>query len=115
VLQDAGASSCHAEDRVRRAELVERRDAIEARLGEVLDIALEAIRRRADHYERHSVSLSRRASFSGTPTATISSTGASRMACTDRNWRNRARLRAGPMPSIESSGEDSALRERTLR
>src|SRR5258706_15241080 len=69
----------------------------------------------SDNYQSHKVSLSRFARRSGTPSLTMSSTGASRIACTEPKCRRRARLRAGPMPSTESSGDVSALRERTLR
>src|SRR5438477_7755338 len=69
----------------------------------------------ANYYERQSVSLRRFARRSGTPSATMSSTAASRMACTDPKCRSSARLRAGPMPSTESRGDVKALRARTLR
>src|SRR4029077_8600248 len=68
-----------------------------------------------DDDERHRVSFNRFARRSGTPTAMMSSTAASRIACTEPKCRRRARLRAGPMPSTESSGDVSALRDRTLR
>src|SRR6202035_19778 len=68
-----------------------------------------------DYYQGHRDSLSRFARRSGTPSLTMSSTGASRIACTEPKCRRRMRLRAGPMPSTESSGDVNALRERTLR
>jgi len=69
----------------------------------------------ADDHQCHRLSLSRFASRSGTPSLTMSSTGASRIACTEPKCRRRMRLRAGPMPSTESSGDVSALRDRTFR
>src|SRR5438270_4105250 len=116
VAQKLGAATGYTEHRV---ALRNRRHVAQASKAgglENLEVVVEVVGcRGSQNDEGQSVSFNRRASFSGTPTATMSSTGASRIPCTDPNWRRSARLRAGPMPSIESSGDDSALRDRTLR
>src|SRR5256885_17210284 len=55
--------------------------------------------------EGHSVSFSRIASRSGTPTATMSSTGASRIAFPEPNRPRTAHFPAGPVPFTQSSGD----------
>src|SRR5260370_19049164 len=107
VAQQLGAATRHTEHGVALRNRRHVAQASEAGGLEDLEIVVQAVRcRDTQHDERHSVSFSLRASFSGTPPAPMSSTGASRIACTDPNWRRRARFRAGPMPSIESSGDD---------
>src|SRR5439155_3928053 len=116
VAQQLGAAIRHPEHCVTLRNRRHVAQASKAGSLENLEIVVEVVGCRSPQdNERHRVSFNRRASFSGTPTATMSSTGASRIACTDPNCRSNARLRAGPMPSMESSGDDSALRDRTLR
>src|SRR4029077_6576982 len=117
LVQELRRIAADTEDEVAVLE-VEAHDAAEARGPESAHRLLHGLRPpRADDDKSHgeSVSFSRTASRSGMPSFTISSTGASRIACTEPKCRRRARLRAGPIPSTESSGDVSALRARTLR
>src|SRR5438093_566982 len=116
VAQQLDRTLRRTQHQVALGHAVERLDAAKAGLLEGGHRVLEAIGARgADDHEIQSVSFSRAARRSGMPSLTISSTGASRIACTDPKCLRRARLRAGPMPSTESSGDVNALRERTLR
>src|SRR6059058_542647 len=118
LAEELGAAVTDPEDEVGVAHAVQLLDTPIPRRLELGDRGLHALAvRRADDDKVHgqSVSFSRAARRSGMPSFTISSTGASRIACTEPKCRSSARLRAGPIPSTESSGEVSALRARTLR
>src|SRR5438552_7360155 len=116
LSKELRAAVAHAENEVAVAHAVQLFDPLKARDLESRDRFLHAlVTRRSNDYERHRVSFRRDARRSGMPSFTISSTGASRIACTEPKCRRSARLRAGPIPSTESSGDVSALRDRTLR
>src|SRR5207247_8646432 len=86
VAQELGAATGHTENRVARRKRRHVAQASDAVGLENLEIVVQAVGcRSTQHYEGHKVSFNRRASLSGTPIATLSSTGASRIACTDPN------------------------------
>src|SRR5712692_1513446 len=116
VFEHDGAVSAERQHPVGVVERREPARELESRVDENADRLVELWLAGAAHdHQRHRVSLSLLARRSGTPSATMSSTAASRIACTEPKCRSSARLRAGPMPSTESSGDVKAFRARTLR
>src|SRR5437899_8051184 len=116
LAQQLRASVADPEHDVVLARAVQLIDARESRRQECADGLIHTLASRGSHDDqRHRVSFNRAARRSGMPSLTISSTGASRMACTEPKCRSSVRLRAGPIPSTESSGDVKALRARTLR
>src|SRR3989475_4351578 len=116
VLEHDGAVSTESEHAVRVIKRRQPARELVAGVDEHSDgIVQLPLGRAANDDESHRVSFNRLARRSGTPRATISSTAASRIACTEPKCRSSARFRAGPMPSTESSGDVNAFRERTLR
>src|SRR5260370_23741168 len=99
VLEHDGAVSAERQHPVGVVERREPARELESRVDENADRLVELrLARSSDDHQRQSVSLSLLASRSGTPSATISSTSASRIDCTDPKRRPSARLRAVPIP-----------------